>query len=105
MRVVFLGTKTCPHCRALVRLLEASKSNISYAYLDLEIYIKRLTETQRSQLISKFKTTPLSLPIVLIKQDNQWKFKDCGEFTQKLILRHAKESLHNNVNTGNKKDT
>lgn len=104
MRVIFLGTKTCPHCRALVRLLEESKSKISYAYLDLEIYIKRLTESQRSQLISKFRTSPLTLPVVLVKQDKEWKFKDCGQFTQKLILRQAKESLHN-ASASNKKDT
>ncbi len=91
-RCIILGFSTCPHCRALMRLFKEVSDIVDVGYIDLgEMVEKHMSESDKLQYIKKLQSSPISLPQVLMKQDDKWKSLDVGDMTRKLILRYGKQ--------------
>ena len=100
MRLIILGSKTCPHCRALLKLMsEVKESNVSYAYLEIDNFLKELTDEDKMKLFKRFQVKPIQLPLVLIKSINNpnWTQIQFGEFTRQLILKYAKDNVNSSL--------
>lgn len=96
MRVIILGTESCPHCRAVLRLLESIKDeSISYGYMEMSIFFQTLTDEDKTRLLKRIQSKPIHLPLVLVKkQNNTWDYLDCSKYTKNLLLKYTKDIVN-----------
>lgn len=92
MRVIILGYKNCPHCRALLRLLREAKDITSVAYVEFNTFIESyLSESDKQQYMKKLHSSSIPLPYVLYNNgEEKWKELNLSQFTKSVLESYIK---------------
>lgn len=92
MRVIILGYRNCPHCRALLRLLKECSDITSVSYIEFSTFIETyLSEVEKELCMQKLKHSSIPLPYVLYKVKNKtWNELKIASYTKSVLEAYIK---------------